>query len=545
MQLRCSILILFVALIVISGCKKFLQEKPYSFVTTENFYKTADDAELAITAVYDALTAHNIQGIGTGGTWAYDMQYLISMGCDELAPNPSVMSSQPDLLSISNYSYTAANSKLPITWFFLYAGINRADFVLEKIPDISMDQTRKKEILAEAHCLRGIYYLYLSWLWGGVPLANSSASDQLAPRSSIEDVMNQAESDLQYAYDSLSDRNSIDPARVNKYTAEGYLAKLYLYLASCKENNVGADLNFSLNDFSWVDMNSYYSKALTACDDIYHNSGYQLIDSFRYLFLAATEAEARNESMMIAEFGGRSDEYYYFFNLAGPTGNYLTVGGVSGWMRPVKESYNRFNKNDGRISCLSGNIAATASYVTINGLNYYTPQPVSSSLSNLCLNKWREDAPSQRAAEGIPAMGGETDWCLLRYADIILMYAECKYKTGDESGARQLVEEVRKRAVGNNATKLAVLDSAYRKSEFMDELMDERSRELLAEGWRRFDLIRTGRLQSSIASLDEKAIFTNEDISTIKQNFADYKIWYPIPYREISTNTTLVQNTGY
>ncbi|MFT4092319.1 MAG: RagB/SusD family nutrient uptake outer membrane protein [Niabella sp.] len=545
MQSRYFILILFVTLIVISGCKKFLEEKPYSFVTTENFYKTADDAELAITAVYDALNARVIQGIGTGGTWAYDMQYLISMGCDELAPNPSVMSSQPDLLSISNYSYIPANSKLPVTWFFLYAGINRADFVLEKVPDISMNQARKKEILAEAHCLRGIYYLYLSWLWGGVPLANSSASDQLAPRSTIEEVAQQAESDLKYAYDSLSDRNSIDPARVNKYAAESYLAKLYLYLASCKENNVGADLNFSINDFSWVDQSAYYNKALTACDDIYHHSGYQLIDSFKYLFLAATEAEARNEHIMVAEFGGRSDEYYYFFNLAGPTGNYLTVGGVSGWMRPVKEAYNRFNKSDDRINTLSGNIAATATYVTINGLNYYTPQPISSSLSNLCLNKWREDDPAQRAAEGIPAMGGETDWGLLRYADIILMYAECKYKTGDEAGARQLLEEVRARAAGNDAIKLATLDSAYYKSDFMDELMDERSRELLAEGWRRFDLIRTGRLKSVVTSLDETAIFTNEDILTIKQNFADYKIWYPIPYREVSTNTNLVQNIGY
>jgi hypothetical protein len=79
----------------------------------------------------------------------------------------------------------------------------------------------------------------------------------------------------------------------------------------------------------------------------------------------------------------------------------------------------------------------------------------------------------------------------------------------------------------------------------MQELLDERSRELLGEGWRRFDLIRTGKLKSVVAAMDPSVMFPREDVKTIQSNFADNKIWYPLPSREISTNSNLVQNPGY
>lgn len=543
------IIIIFTLFTTISSCKKgFLEEKPYSFVDTENFYKTAQDAELALTGVYDILTARYVQGVGSAGTWGRGMQYLTTMGCDELIVDPSKTSSNQgiiDMFPVANYTYTSQNTVLSNAWFYLYAGINRANFIIERVPGINMNAARRSEIIAEAHCLRGLYYLYLGWLWGGVPLAQSSASDFTAPRSSLEEVMQQAESDLKYAYDNLPDRNSVDLNRLNKYTAEGYLAKLYLYLASCKEYNVGATLGFPLNSFSWVNQNEYYSKAFAACEDVYLNSGYTLIGNFNYLFLGATEQEARKEHIMIAPFGGAGTNYNYYYYLAGPSGSYLTVGGTGGLIRPVREAYKRFNSADGRMNSFSGTMSASASSLLINGVKYFVPQPVSGSLSNICINKWRECDPNARTAQGLPAMGGETDWGLLRYADVILMYAECKYKTGDEAGARQLVAQVRKRAVSNDETKLATLTSAYNKPDFMDELIDERSRELLAEGWRRFDLIRTGRLKSVVADLDESKMFPTENVTIVKENYADHKIWYPIPFVELSTNPNLIQNKGY
>jgi len=533
----------------LGGCKKLLTEKPSSFLTIDQFYKTASDAELAITGVYEILNAVDVQGNGNQPMWGSVMEYLTSMGCDEMIGDATFLSSSINYLTLSNYTYTSENTLLWYTYFSLYAGINRANFVIERVPSINMDTVRRGQIVAEARFFRGFYYAYLGWLWGGVPLADSSVVSATSPRATMEQIMKHAEADFTYAYNHLPARNKFD-GRVNKYTAAGFLAKLNLYIASCKENNVSQSLNFPLNSFDWVDKDAAYAEALQYCQDIYKNSGYKLITPFNYLFLAATEATARSEHMMIVQAGaGGNQEFIVYSYLAGPAGNYGTTGGTYGWVRPVREGYNRFNSNDGRRSLsFSGAMpsnATTTPFEIINNYKYFIPSAIVTNLSNMSVCKWRLDNPVDRLNRGIPAWAGDIDYGILRYADVLLMYAEAKYKTGDEAGARALFTEVRTRACNGDLTKVNTITTAYHKADFMQELLDERSRELLGEGWRRFDLIRTGKLASVVAALDPSAMFPREDVPTVKVNYADYKIWYPIPSREISTNSNLVQNAGY
>ncbi|HTE28015.1 RagB/SusD family nutrient uptake outer membrane protein [Flavitalea sp.] len=543
---RITYLYFIVLVTLIAGCKKFLKEEPYSVVSTENFYKTSADAELAITGVYDILNTTSIQGEGNQALWGRSMQYLTSMGCDEMIGDVTFVSADINFLTLCNYTYTSENTLLWYTYFALYAGINRANLIIEMVPAINMDAARKKSIIAEAHFMRGMFYSYLGWLWGGVPLADSSIVDPKSPRASIKEIMERAESNFMYAYNNLPARNTI-AGRVNKYTAAGFLTKLYVYIASCKENNVGKSLNFPTNSFDWVDRDAAYKLALQYAKDVYDNSGYQMIRPFNYLFLAATEATARNEQMMVVQAGtGGNQEYIVFTYLAGPTGNYTLVAGTYGWIRPVKEGYQRFNANDGRRALsFSGQIPTTAGFTVINGYKYYTPAAIVTNLSNICINKWREDDPKDRANRGTPAWAGETDYGILRFADVVLMYAEAKFKAGDEPGARALLREVRLRGCNDNVTQVNAITIAYFKTDFMQELLDERSRELLGEGWRRFDLIRTNKLESVVAGLDVAVMFPREDVPAVKNNFRPYKIWYPIPSRDIATNANLIQNPGY
>ncbi|RKR84017.1 putative outer membrane starch-binding protein [Mucilaginibacter gracilis] len=533
-------------LLLNAGCKKFLKEQPYSVVSTENFYKTPADAELAITGVYDILNSPDVQGQGNQPMWGRSMEYLTSMGCDELIGDPGLLSTDVNFLALSNYTYTSENTLLWYTYFALYAGINRANLIIERVPAISMDATRKKTIVAEAYFMRGLFYSYLGWLWGGVPLADSSIVDSKSPRATMKEIMDRAEFNFKYAYNNLPARNTIT-GRVNKYTAAAFLTKLYLYIASCKENNVGQGLNFPLNSFDWVDKDSAYQLALQYAKDAYSNSGYKLIRPFNYLFLAATETTARDEHMMIVQAGaGGNQEYIVFTYLAGPTGNATVNSGTYGWVRPVKEGYLRFNTNDGRRALsFSGSIPSNAASTVINGYTYYTPAAIATNLSNICINKWREDDPVSKRNRGIPSWAGETDYGILRFADIILMYAEARFKTGDEAGARSLLREIRLRACNDNVTQVNAITTAYLKTDFMQELLDERSRELLCEGWRRFDLIRTNKLQTVVAGLDEAVMFPREDVPSLKSNFKPYKIWYPIPSRDLATNPNLIQNPGY
>jgi len=104
-------------------------------------------------------------------------------------------------------------------------------------------------------------------------------------------------------------------------------------------------------------------------------------------------------------------------------------------------------------------------------------------------------------AAGFPAYLGGLNLPILRFADVILMYAESAYKTGDETKARDLLKDIRLRAAHNNSTVAETLKAAYYKADFMEELKDERSRELCGEGWRRIDLIRWGELKSVVENI--------------------------------------------
>jgi len=117
-------------------------------------------------------------------------------------------------------------------------------------------------------------------------------------------------SDLKYAYSTLPDRNSYEISMVKQNILQGQCwLKMYLYLASCAENNVGKELEFSLNSFDWVNANEYYLDALNVSKDIYENSGYVLHPEYKYLFIAdnsTLKSEQAKEAIMIATFGQKA-----------------------------------------------------------------------------------------------------------------------------------------------------------------------------------------------------------------------------------------------
>ena len=231
-------------------------------------------------------------------------------------------------------------------------------------------------------------------------------------------------------------------------------------------------------------------------------------------------------------------------------GNVTQDGGGAGWFPAMGELISLYDKTDVRYKQNIGG-ANTKNKVNIMGVEYYVPSGLYQNGVNTFLTKFRQSSPAARLAVGIPAASSVLNFPILRYADVILMYAEATYKTGDEAEARKLLEPIRLRAAGNNADVAQDLAKAYHKDNFMDELKDERSRELCAEGWRRMDLIRWGRLQSVVQNLktsnegDVKPNiyhYNTKHAQAVKENFQSYKIWYPIPKRDREANTNLVQN---
>ena len=149
--------------------------------------------------------------------------------------------------------------------------------------------------------------------------------------------------------------------------------------------------------------------------------------------------------------------------------------------------------------------------------------------------------PKEKA---LTSWASDLNFPLLRYADILLLNAEALYMTGDEAAARNVLTTVRERVANSDVN---LLNTAYYKVDFIEELIDERTRELCFEGVRRFDLLRFGVFTDVITSLStEKTVgFYNTNVVTLQANWAEFKIWFPIPISETDVNLNLVQNPGW
>ncbi|MBC9928973.1 RagB/SusD family nutrient uptake outer membrane protein [Chitinophaga qingshengii] len=531
---------LLCVVVLTGGCRKYLDTKPYSFNTVENLYKTAADAELGLTGCYSILNTNSIQNTGFGETFAVAMPFMLSAGTDELVAQDGF--TNPNYAPFGTADVSSQNETIRNNWFFLFAGINRINYLLEQVPGTPVNENRKKEIIGEGHFLRGLLYMYLAMEYGGVPVYRSSVQDPGVQRASLQEVYELVLADLQEAYQSLPARAGV-PGRANKWSAAGYLAKVYAYLAACKKNNVGKELNFKLNSFDWVDAAEMYNKLLTVTTDITANSGYKLTARYDYLFRETTRS-AQNEEGLFTVKGSTSSvngnyNLWLFWQI--PIGSNIAGGGY-GWFRPTGEQFFRYHAADvRRTHNLTLYLDPIGQTEVVEGTKYFVPLPCTNPKNgNYCVGKFRYRDPATKA---ISQAWSDGDFLLLRYADILLLRAEALYYAGDETGARQLLNEVRTRAAATPAD-TALLTTAYFNADFMTELLEERSRELCFESWRRIDLIRFGKLGTALNGLSNDKGSWNTIVPLIKTNWKPYKIWFPIPKTEIELSP-LEQNTGY
>jgi hypothetical protein len=531
----------------VSSCDDVLEPTPYSFVSPENFYKTEKDAELALVGVYNTLTAGTIQGSGNASLFRRDLVEMLVGGTGEgVVPVAPVDFSTRRGSNFGTAAFTSQDLEINNAWFFLYAGIGRANSLLEnlpKVPDASFSGTRKVEIEAEAKLLRGFYHMMLSMMYGAIPISTKTDDDILMARKPVQEVYTQIISDYQFAYQNLKNRGTM-ASSVNKWTAAGLLVKVHTYLASMKTNGL-SDFGFTPNSFAWVDARARYTDALTISADIEANSGYKLTANYDRLFRESTKTAQAEEVMMSAE--GSSDSSQQVITIVVnsfiPQGNGNTVGGGSGWTRPTGELFDLYNSGDFRFSHnVSGTLTAASSVIEIDGVRYFQPVRLPGKTSGLmCVGKYRHKDPSQKTYA--PWAAG-LSFALLRYADILLLRAEALYFTGNEAGAREILTRVRQRSVLAPAT-VAGLNTAYRKTDFFIELQQERSRELCFEIWRRIDLARFNSYDSTINALSPTNGFYNAGVNLLKQNWKSEKVWFPIPLQQIDLNSNLVPNPGY
>jgi len=515
---------LLAALSAATGCSKdFLTEVPSDFVAPENFYRTQTDALSALTAAY-ATFVDLPSPLGNADYVGRNLWMLVEYPTEVTT---SRLSAGNERSMIGNYhpQFSSSHPYLEGVWQAAYSGINRANTVIDRIPSIEMDPTRRDQIVAEAKFLRSVHYYFLAGLFGGVPLkltATESIGGATLPRSSAKDTWAQIEKDLTEAAAVLPTAwPAGDFGHATKGAALTLLGKAYLQAAATGAGDAG--------DFA---------KAAAAFRTV-QTLGYSLDANYASLFDGSNEKSTEIiwsiQNIRASGAGGYLSQW--FANITSPV---IYQAGAQNQFQAERPFYDSYNVTDIR-KAGTWNTSITYSGKTV------TWAWTSGVQTNTQYGS-TGPTPKKYVDWGAPANGSEApDYAMLRYADVLLSLAESINETsGPTAEAYSLVNLVRARAKVPNLT--AGLTTAA----FKDSLFLERRYELAMEMHGVFDNRRNwswakSRVEANMAQISalNRSPFTSSVEKLDSRPIADKWKLYPIPVHACELNSGLAQNPGW
>ncbi|MBA2250517.1 MAG: RagB/SusD family nutrient uptake outer membrane protein [Chitinophagaceae bacterium] len=506
----------FLLLTAIStSCKKSLNIPNPNATDESNFWKTGTDALAGINAVY---------GINyRQGTYARSIFWDNPRSDDGWAST-----GYPPLATIINFTQTDYNfDQTANLWYNNYQGIYRANQVIINVPGITMDETLKKRYVAEAKFLRAIFYYNLVTHFGHIPLIlTKQNTTDLPSQETPENVYLQIEKDLtEAAADLPASYPNADVGRVTKGAAFAQLGKAYLQQ---HKNQQAADA------LSWLVTGP-------------GATNYSLVANFGDNFIETTENN--RESVFEVQFNGRSS----VTDIDDPRSN---LGNQRG---PFKAPPGPLRFNDAQMRRWV--IGEFEIEKTVDGKRdprlFYTAffdstdvrGPDFSIIYGRTFNEqygpgdphhnevWYRKYADDTRPNHDETFEGPINLRVIRYADVLLMYAEALNNLGQTTTAYQYVDRVRQRA---GLARLTDAKPNLSQGAFLQQLMHERITELTGEDVRWNDLARWGYFddQAKINELKSRDVeFNNFKIG--KNNYL------PIPQSETDINPNLKQNPFY
>jgi hypothetical protein len=413
-------------LMTLGSCENYLSTKPTDFLNPTNFYQTVDQLNYARAGVYNQL------GGNLWGTWGH---YLMGWTADESYMNRSTLPGP------YKYFYSSSDQYLTGTWSWLYNGINRANQVLAYIdnnPEIN--QKYRDQIRGEMLFLRGYFYFLLVQYWGGVPLKLQPTTDIInvdIPRATTRETYDQILKDMETAEPLVPRIDSIGfGGAVNKSAVRGLLARVNLFMAG-----------EPLKDETRYAEASKWAKMVMDDQQAHHalNPSYQQV----FINLAADKYDIKENIWEVEFWGNRSDQYTetgYVGWINGPVigANNVNTGRADSYMNITSKMYDIFEDGDTRkwwdICTFSYPNTAVA-----NGTKTISALPANDNAKNTMKSaKFRREFETlvPKYTNGTPE-----NFPLVRYSDILLMYAEAEnaVHNGPTPEAIKAVNDVRER----------------------------------------------------------------------------------------------------
>lgn len=506
--------------VLASSCEKFLNTTPLDFIAPVNYYKTEDDLNRALTGVYDRL----------GDTRLYARGMLLEF---VFSDEQFVKGQTTGILA--NF---AAASTLEVNrqWEALYTGIERANMLLESMVGADVSEDVYNEVRGQALFLRGYYYFLLVDQYGGVPLKigyTKTPEEAPLPRASVADVYQQIVKDMQEAEELVKPISYYGfNGRVSRTAVQGLLARVFLTMAG-----------HPLRDESrYADAKAYAEKVMMSGE-------HELNPDFKQIFINHSREEYDiKEGLWEIELWGDQQGTIREAGAVGIINGIQStndvVGRGSDFVHVTKKLWDTYENEDLRrdwtIAPFRYGGGATA--ITWGANQIY---------ERSC-GKWRREyEPVPRAASF-----NATNFPVLRYADVLLMFAEADNEVsgGPTSAAYTALNQVRRRGYGKPigvADAVADVPPSLSQAAFREFIRNERMRELSFEAIRKHDLIRWGiyvqAMQDLIVEYQTHMPAALRPAALIQaNNGADARsVLLPIPNSEIGVNPNVEQNPGY
>ena len=469
-----------------SSCSDFLEQNPQTDLSENDFYKTADDILSAVNGAYSSLQEGDIYG-----NWYVFGEIPSDNTRNQLSGSVTTQN------EFDQFYIDTQNSMIANFWKAAYKVINRTNTILGRIDGIEINTELANRYKLECKFIRALMYFNLVRVYGDVPLvlkeiSISESYDIL--REPKENVYNQIIADLKEAQDLPVSYSTAEDGRATQGAAKALLANVYMTLHK-------------------------YAEAETILAEIINSGRYSLlentpgslnIDGYKNVFSPVNHNS--KEGIFEIQFlkGGYGEGSNYANNVAPENSgtNVVAVGGTGGNNIPEMDIYNAYEEGDLRRDFSMS-------------LGYY---------DNRKNNEWVESRYVCKFMD-VPYQNNDAsnNYPVIRYADVILMYAEALNQNGKTAEACKYLNMTRRRGFGYQTTETSPVDlQTTDKAQFALMVEQERRVELAFENHRWFDLIRTGR---AVEVMRSKGFSLNET-----------NLICPIPQKQIDVNPKLTQN---
>ncbi|OWP63696.1 RagB/SusD family nutrient uptake outer membrane protein [Hymenobacter amundsenii] len=489
----CATLLGLATLGTTSCSKDFIDLNDPTRLPTSEGYTDSLSIVTGVTAAYSSL--QDIYGNGSNrGLFVY---------AEIPSDNSFALTSGELLNEFNDFSLSSINPRLQSQWLVTYRAIARCNVILSRAGSVRLTDATRNRFYGEVRFIRALAYFNAVQIWGDVPLVTSEitsiANAYEFGRTAKAQVYAQIEEDLTFAEANLPvAQTGANLGRATKGAAQGLLGKVLL-------------------------TQKKYADAAVALKKVIDGNNYALQATYANIFL--TTNEMNSEILAAARYtkGGLGIGSYFstWFMPVLPAAVALTINGNVG----TGQQYNSVDPDLVAAFAASGasDVRAAASFgasTVANVTQYYT--------------KKYSDLPTS-------AFDAENDWIILRYADVLLMYAEAvNEQSGPSTPALDAVNRVIRRSRNlpvATAAPAVDLPATISQANLRTRIELERRLELNFEGHRWFDLVRTDR------AIPVMNAFFARTASTTRID--QHNLVFPLPIQEIQTNPILTQNPGY